>query len=51
MDLMTAPAKDAERERIDFLRKELDSERAKFTEATIKLGKERAKLEVTYILT
>jgi hypothetical protein len=46
MDLMTAPEKDTESERLDALRRALDAEREKFTDATIKLGKERAKLEV-----
>ncbi|KXN90668.1 hypothetical protein AN958_03953 [Leucoagaricus sp. SymC.cos] len=44
-ELMTAPAADAERERLEKIRMELDAEREKFTQATIKLGKERATLE------
>jgi hypothetical protein len=50
MELMTAPAADAERERLDQIRQVLDVERAKFTQATIKLGKDRAVLEVRSIL-
>jgi hypothetical protein len=46
MELMTAPTADAERERLDKIKRELDEEREKFTQAAIKLGKERALLEV-----
>lgn len=46
MELMTAPLRDAEKERLDNIKKELDQERQKFTDAAIKLGKERAELEV-----
>jgi hypothetical protein len=31
---------------LDLIKRDLDLERQKFTEATIKLGKERAELEV-----
>lgn len=46
IELMSAPLKDEERERLDILRKELDLERQKFTDAAIKFGKEKATLEV-----
>lgn len=36
-----------ERERLDQIKKELEDERAKFTEASVKLGRERAALEVS----
>lgn len=44
---MIAPAKDEERDRIEVTKKELAEERRKFTEAAVKLGKEKALLEVT----
>lgn len=46
VELMTAPLRDEEKERIETLKKDLDVERQKFTDAAIKLGKERAELEV-----
>ncbi len=46
MDLMTAPARDEERQRLDARFKELEAERQKFTEAAVRLGKEKAALEV-----
>ncbi|KAF9466164.1 Afadin and alpha-actinin-binding-domain-containing protein [Collybia nuda] len=45
IELMRAPLCDEEKERIDKIKKELDVERQKFTDAAIKLGKERAELE------
>ncbi|KAL1941270.1 hypothetical protein VTO73DRAFT_7482 [Trametes versicolor] len=45
MDLMTAPARDEERQRLDARFKELEAERQKFTEAAVRLGKEKAALE------
>ncbi|KII85992.1 hypothetical protein PLICRDRAFT_115132 [Plicaturopsis crispa FD-325 SS-3] len=45
VELMTGPAKDEERNRLDALKRELDQERSKFTEAAIKLGKEKAAIE------
>ncbi|KAI0675899.1 Afadin and alpha-actinin-binding-domain-containing protein [Trametes maxima] len=45
MDLMTAPARDEERQRLDIRFKELEEERQKFTEAAVRLGKEKAALE------
>jgi hypothetical protein len=48
VDLITAPARDEERERLETQKHELEEERAEFTEATIRLGKERATLEVTF---
>jgi hypothetical protein len=46
MELMTVPAKDEERDRLDSIKKQLDDERRKFTEAAVRLGRERALLEV-----
>ena len=46
VDLITAPARDEERQRLDARFKELEDERQKFTEAAIRLGKEKAALEV-----
>ncbi|KAI8996403.1 hypothetical protein BD414DRAFT_199770 [Trametes punicea] len=45
VDLMTAPAQDEERQRLDARFKELEEERRKFTEAAVRLGKEKAALE------
>ncbi|KAI0333888.1 hypothetical protein GY45DRAFT_1343777 [Cubamyces sp. BRFM 1775] len=45
MDLMIAPARDEERQRLDERFKELEDERRKFTEAAVRLGKEKAALE------
>ncbi|KAF5351296.1 hypothetical protein D9758_008007 [Tetrapyrgos nigripes] len=45
VDLITAPARDEERERLEMQKRELEEERVEFTEATIRLGKERAALE------
>ena len=47
MELMSAPLRDEERERLDILRGELDSERQRFTEAAVKFGREKADLEVS----
>lgn len=46
VDLMTVPLRDAERERLDGVKKELEQERQKFTDAAIQLGKERAEIQV-----
>lgn len=46
VDLMTAPARDEERQRLDERFRELDEERKKFTEAAVRLGREKAALEV-----
>ena len=46
IELMSAPLRDEEKERLDNLRRELDSERQRFTEAAIKFGREKAALEV-----
>ena len=46
MELISAPLRDEEKERLDSLRRELDSERQRFTEAAIKFGREKADLEV-----
>ncbi|KAK0466831.1 Afadin and alpha-actinin-binding-domain-containing protein [Desarmillaria tabescens] len=46
VDFMTVPERDKHRERLDDIKKQLEEERKKFTEATINLGKERASLEM-----
>lgn len=46
VDLMTAPARDEERQCLDERFRELDEERKKFTEAAVRLGREKAALEV-----
>ncbi|KAJ3506379.1 hypothetical protein NLJ89_g6903 [Agrocybe chaxingu] len=45
VELLSAPLRDEERERLIVLRRELDAERLKFTEAAVKFGKEKASLE------
>lgn len=45
---MTAPMVE-ERARLEEIKNELDDEREKFTQAVIKLGQERAALEVNYL--
>lgn len=45
---MTAPARDEEQKRIDERFKELEEERRKFTEAAVRLGREKAALEVCF---
>ncbi|RPD52962.1 hypothetical protein L226DRAFT_489474 [Lentinus tigrinus ALCF2SS1-7] len=45
VDLMTAPARDEEQKRLDARFKELEEERRKFTEAAVRLGREKAALE------
>lgn len=47
IELMSAPLMDEEKERLDNLRRELDSERQRFTEAAVNFGREKAALEVT----
>jgi len=46
MELMTTSMADAERERLEKIRQELDNEREKFTQAAVQLGRERTALEV-----
>jgi len=46
VDLMTAPLKDEEKDRLECIKRDLDLERKKFTEAAVRLGKEKAALEV-----
>ena len=46
IELISAPLRDEEMERLDSLRRELDSERQRFTEAAVKFGREKADLEV-----
>lgn len=46
VDLMTAPARDEERQRLDERFRELDDERKKFTKAAVRLGREKAAMEV-----
>ncbi|KAF7308944.1 hypothetical protein MKEN_01094900 [Mycena kentingensis (nom. inval.)] len=45
VDLMIAPERDAEKERLEKIKSQLDLERSKFTEATLKLGHERAAVD------
>jgi hypothetical protein len=49
IELISAPLRDEEKERLDSLRQELDSERQRFTEAAIKFGREKAALEVNLL--
>ncbi|KAG6879947.1 hypothetical protein C0992_009305 [Termitomyces sp. T32_za158] len=49
VDSITTPLRDAERERLDAAKKELDQERQKFTDAAIQLGKERAEIQAERI--
>lgn len=51
MELLSAPLRDEAKERLEELRHELDSERQRFTEAAVKLGKEKAALEVSSVTT
>jgi len=46
VDLMTQPERDFAAERLERMKTELDEERRKFTDAAVKLGKEKAALEV-----
>ncbi len=50
VDLMTVPQHDELHERLDCMRKQLEEERKRFTEATVQLGHERAAIEVTVFL-
>ncbi|CAA7265145.1 unnamed protein product [Cyclocybe aegerita] len=45
VELLSAPLRDQERDRLDILRRELDAERQKFTEAAVRFGKEKASFE------
>lgn len=45
-DFMIASERDAECDRLDRIRKELEDEREKFTHAAVKLGKEKSTFEV-----
>ncbi|KAJ7781898.1 Afadin and alpha-actinin-binding-domain-containing protein [Mycena maculata] len=45
VELMIAPLRDAEKERLEKIKKQLDLERQNFTEAALKLGQEKAALE------
>lgn len=45
-DLMIASECDAERDRLDRIKKELEDEREKFTQAAVRLGKEKSSFEV-----
>lgn len=47
VDLMITPVQDEHKELLDKRQQDLDEERRKFTEAAIKLGKERTALEVS----
>lgn len=46
IELMSVPLRDEEKERLDNLRRELNLERQKFTEAAVKFGQEKALFEV-----
>ena len=46
VELLTVPARDEEQRRLDERFKELEDERRKFTEAAVRLGREKAALEV-----
>ena len=50
IELISGPLRDEEKERLDSLRRELDSERQRFTEAAVKFGREKAALEVNLSL-
>jgi len=50
MELISAPAQDEERKRLEDMRAELDKERERFTAAAISFGKEKAALEVRKFL-
>ncbi|KAI0791937.1 Afadin and alpha-actinin-binding-domain-containing protein, partial [Abortiporus biennis] len=45
VNLITTPSRDEELERLENRARQLEQERAKFTEASVKLGKEKAALE------
>ncbi|CCM01360.1 uncharacterized protein FIBRA_03410 [Fibroporia radiculosa] len=49
VDLMTGPACDEEKQRLDARFKQLEEERQKFTEAAVRLGREKAVLEAERI--
>ncbi|KAG5338054.1 hypothetical protein E4T56_gene12389 [Termitomyces sp. T112] len=49
VELLTVPLRDAEQERLNEIKKDLDQERRKFTEAAIQLGKERAEIQTERI--
>jgi len=46
IELISAPAQDEERKRLEEIRAELDKERERFTAAAIAFGKDKAALEV-----
>jgi hypothetical protein len=48
VDLMITPTKDGEKDRIEMTKRELEEERRKFTEAAVRLGREKATLEVSH---
>ncbi|KAJ7019801.1 Afadin and alpha-actinin-binding-domain-containing protein [Mycena alexandri] len=49
VELMIAPVRDAEKERLEKIKKQLELERKNFTEAALKLGQEKAALEAERI--
>ncbi|KAJ7696433.1 Afadin and alpha-actinin-binding-domain-containing protein [Mycena rosella] len=49
VELMIAPDRDAEKERLEKIKRQLDVERQNFTEAALKLGQEKAALEAERI--
>lgn len=46
MEMMAADGRDEEKERLERIREELESERQKFSEAAVKFKNEKANLEV-----
>jgi hypothetical protein len=48
VELMIAPVRDAEKERLDKIKTQLEQERKNFTAAALKLGQEKAALEVRF---
>ncbi|KAJ7180853.1 Afadin and alpha-actinin-binding-domain-containing protein [Mycena filopes] len=49
VELMIAPVRDAEKERLEKIKKQLEVERKNFTDAALKLGQEKAALEAERI--
>lgn len=48
VELMNTPLQDLEKERIEALQNELDAERQRFTDAALRLGQDKASLEVSF---
>lgn len=49
VDLMIAPVRDVERERLEDVRNQLEKERVMFSDAAIQLGRDRALLQVSFM--